>query len=286
MEADALKAPSEFELALPSGRLQAQRFGAVYAPLVLGLPGLTANMKSFDFIGEQFGSDRLQLVAMDLRGRGKSDVTPAGTYGWASHARDAMAAADALAAERFSILGQSMGGLVAMEAAGLDPDRIERIVLVDICGMPDPPTLQLIAASASRLGQVYPSVDALIGFVRQLGTIEPWSEYWERYFRYDMVDVEGGVRARSQLAAVMEDSEYGATHDVYALWTHLTMPVLLLRASRELMAGAGHIVTAADRDRFEREVLASKVVEVDANHYTINTHPDAVAAIRDFFTGA
>jgi pimeloyl-ACP methyl ester carboxylesterase len=206
MEADALKAPSVFELALPSGRLQVRRFGDVDAPLVLGLPGLTANMKSFDFIGERFGSDRLQLVAMDLRGRGKSDVTPSGTYGWASHARDALAAADVLRAERFSILGQSMGGLVAMDAAGLDPDRIERIVLIDICGVPDPPTLQLIAAAASRPGQVYPSVDAFISFVQQLGTIEPWSEYWERYFRYDMVEVEDGVRARRQLAAVMEDS--------------------------------------------------------------------------------
>jgi pimeloyl-ACP methyl ester carboxylesterase len=276
----------EFELALPSGRLQAQRFGAEDAPLVLGLPGLTANMKSFDFIGERFGGDSRQLVAMDLRGRGKSDATPAGTYGWTNHARDAMAAADALGAERFSILGQSMGGLVAMEAANLDPRRIDRVVLIDICGVPDPPTLQLIAASASRLGQVYPSVEAFIGFVQQLGTIEPWSEYWERYFRYDLVDVEGGVRARSQLAAVMEDSQYGSTHDVYALWPHLTMPVLLLRASRELRAGAGHIVTAADRDRFKREVAGSMVVEVDANHYTINTHPDAVAAIRDFFSGA
>jgi len=35
--------PVELDLHLPSGRLHAQRFGAATAPLVLCLPGLTAN---------------------------------------------------------------------------------------------------------------------------------------------------------------------------------------------------------------------------------------------------
>jgi pimeloyl-ACP methyl ester carboxylesterase len=276
-------ARSAFDLELASGRLHGQRFGAADAPLVLCLPGLTANMTSFDYIGERLGGDDLQVVALDLRGRGRSEVTAPGTYGWRNHALDVFAAADALGARRFGVVGQSMGGLVAMQAAAIDAGRIDRMVLIDICGVPDPATLPLIAASASRLGQVYPSVDAYIGLVRAMGTIEPWSEYWERYLRYDLVEVEGGVRAGSALDAVLEDSRYGAEHDVYELWPSLTMPVLLLRATRELLPGAGHIVTEADRDRFQRATRDIEVVEVDANHYGINTAPASASAIREFF---
>src|SRR5438105_13913794 len=125
--------PVELGLHLPSGRLHAQRFGAATAPLVLCLPGLTANMKSFDFLGERLGSDNLQVVALDLRGRGKSDLTPPGSYGMESHARDVFAAADALSFDRFSLIGHSMGAAVALTAVRLgDRRRIERVVLIDL----------------------------------------------------------------------------------------------------------------------------------------------------------
>jgi hypothetical protein len=41
-------------------------------------------------------------------------------------------------------------------------------------------------------------------------------------------------------------------------------------------------VPADDRDRFLREVARSAVVEVDANHLTINAHPDTAAAMGTF----
>lgn len=274
---------AEFDLDLPSGRFHAERFGSPDDPLVLCVPGLSANLKGFDFIGERIVGDGLQVVAIDLRGRGRSDVTAPGTYGWLAHARDLLDAARALGADRFSVIGQSMGGYVAMQAAALDAARIERIVLVDVCSTPDPGVVPPIVASVERLGSVYLSFDTYLELVRGLGTIVPWSEYWERYFRYDLEPVEGGVRARSNRDAVLEDLRYGGEHTAYEFWPHLTMPVLLLRASKELLPGSGYIVPAAERDRFLREVAAARAVEVDANHYGINTHPDSVAAIRDFF---
>jgi pimeloyl-ACP methyl ester carboxylesterase len=274
---------TEFDLKLPSGRIHAQRFGSQSAPLVLCIPGLSANIKSFDFICERIASDRLQTVALDLRGRGKSDVTGAGTYGWPSHARDVFAAADALGVKSFSIIGHSMGGLVAMAAAAQDAARLKRIVLEDICGAPDPTSLGPIAMSVSRLGQVYPSTEVYIEALKGMHLIEPWSAYWERYFRYELEPVEGGVRSRSNREAVLEDSSYGASHTAYELWPSLTMPVLLLRATREILPGMGRIVSDADRARFPTEVPTATAVDVDANHYTIATSDASVAATRRFF---
>jgi len=104
----------DFDLQVSSGRIHAERFGRPDAPLVIAVPGLSANMKSYDFIGERVGGSELQVVAMDLRGRGMSETTAPGTYGWVNHATDVVAVADALGAQKFSVLGQSMGGAVGM----------------------------------------------------------------------------------------------------------------------------------------------------------------------------
>ncbi|HEV7662676.1 MAG TPA: alpha/beta hydrolase [Chloroflexota bacterium] len=270
---------------LPSGRIHGQRFGSPRAPLALCLPGLSANMVSFDFLGERLGSERLQLVALDLRGRGQSAVTPLGTYGWYAHARDAFAIASELGHEKFSLIGHSMGAAVALAAAASDTNaRLDRIVLIDLCGEPDPSTLPLIDAAVARLGSIYPSVEDYLTRVKQIGTVQPWSVYFERYLRYELVPAEdGGVRARSSRDAVLEDSAEFSRQDIYSLWRSLSQPVLLLRAARELLPGYGHIVSAPDAARFAADVPSARVIEIDANHYGIITADASAQAIAAFF---
>jgi pimeloyl-ACP methyl ester carboxylesterase len=279
----------EFDLQIPSGRIHAQRAGRAGARLTLCLPGLSANMKSFDFLMERLDCDDAQMVAIDLRGRGRSEVTAAGTYGWIHHAEDVFAIADARGAARFSVVGHSMGGAVAMVCAQIDTSRIERAVLVDMCGTPDETVLGPINAAVSRLGAVYPSAEAFTALVRQIGTVEPWSEYWERYFRYDLHEVDGGVAPGSSLQAVMEDGAFGAgalafgeRSGIHALWQTLTMPTLLLRASRELAPGFGFVVPERERDRFVADVPGVQAVDVDANHYGIITHEASAVAAGGF----
>ena len=273
---------ADFDIAVRSHRLHAQRFGSPSAPLVFGVHGLSGNMKNFDFIGERLGGDALQLVALDLRGRGLSETTPPGTYGWESHALDLFAVADALGFEQFSVVGQSMGGSVAMKAAELDGSRLDAVVLVDVAGRVDRGVGAVIASVISQLDDVYDSVDNYLTAVKAQGLVEPWSEYWERCHRYQLENVLGGVQSRVDPAAVAEDRAYTATQHPYDRWKHLTMPTLLLRARHELRPGAGHVVPADDRDRFLRDVRHGGVVEIEANHLTINTHADTAAAINNF----
>lgn len=256
---------------------------------MLAVPGLSANLISFDFLGEHLDLDAVQMVAVDLRGRGKSDVTQPGSYGWVNHANDLFEIADHLGAGSFTVLGHSMGAAVAMAAAAHDASRIQRLVLVDLCGVPDPSTAVPIGASVARLGAVYPSVDVYLDQIKAIGLIRPWDEYWDRYFRYELQAVDGGVTTRTSRAAVMEDAvfaagafAFGDQAGMYGLWSSLTMPVLLLRASREMFPGTGFIVSQRDRDRFPDQVRGAVAVDIDANHYTIATSRDAATAIARF----
>src|SRR5262245_30802505 len=73
-----------------------------------------------------------RVTAYDLRGHGYSDVPTSG-YTSADQAEDTLAIMDALEIDRAVLLGHSFGGVIAMHAAVLRPDRIEAVVLSDPC---------------------------------------------------------------------------------------------------------------------------------------------------------
>jgi 3-oxoadipate enol-lactonase len=277
------------DIRLESGRLRVRRWGAADAPAVVCVPGLSANLCGFDRLAERLAGDTLQLVAIDLRGRGRSEVTGPGTYGWRNHARDVLGIADAVQAPSFAVIGQSSGAAIAMTCAQLEPSRVQRLVLVDLAGSFDQRAAVPVLASVSRLGTVYPSAQAAIALIKQIGIIPVWDQYWDRYFTYELREVDGGVMSASDRGAVLEDLGYGNAMywpdpeaPIHMMWDAITMPVLVLRAGREIMPGFGFILPAAEAQRFAAAVPSARVVDIDANHYTITTHDDSIAAIGAF----
>ncbi len=277
------------DVPLDSGRLRVRRWGAADAPAVVCVPGLSANLCGFDRLAERLAGDTLQLVAIDLRGRGRSEATGPGTYGWRNHARDELGIADAVGAASFAINGQSSGAAIAMTSAQLQPTRVGRLVLVDLAGSPDERAGMPVVASVSRLGTVYPSAQAAFALIKQIGIIPEWDEYWDRYFGYELREVNGGVASSSDRGAVLEDLGYGNAMywsdpeaPIHALWDAVTMPALVLRARQEILPGFGSILPAAEAERFAAAVPSARVAEIDANHFTITTHDDSIAAIGAF----
>jgi pimeloyl-ACP methyl ester carboxylesterase len=268
-----------FDLAIPSGVLRAHRFGPRDGELVLCAPGLSANAKSFDYLASELAGAGHQVVAVDLRGRGWSAITAAGTYGWHNHATDLLDAATALGSERFSLVGHSMGAFVGMVVARQAGHRLRSLALIDAAGVPEAAAVPPILAALERLGAEYPSADAYLARVRGLGTM-PWNDVWERHYRYDLEAGPFGVRVRTSRTAIFEDVAYASRQYPPDLWSSLSMRSLLVRAALPL--GAGYIVSTSDRDRFLASVPGSTSVDVDANHYGIMTHPTTAAALRSF----
>ncbi|HET9451803.1 MAG TPA: alpha/beta hydrolase [Aggregicoccus sp.] len=274
--------PTALDLPLATGTLRALRYGDAGAPLLLCVHGLSANAHSFGAIAPVLSVLGYQVVAVDLRGRGHSSRGAPGSHGWPAHARDLLEAARLLGAERFGLVGHSMGAYVSLALLGLASERVERVALIDALSPPEPQALGPIGAGLQRLERVLPSAEAYVAAVRDAGAVSPWNEVWERHYRYELVEVPGGVRARTDAAAVREDLEYGLRHDARSYWSAVRQPALALRAARPLPQG-GSVLNAADLARFGREVPHARRVEVDANHYGIMTHPDTVAALVQLF---
>jgi pimeloyl-ACP methyl ester carboxylesterase len=245
------------------------------------LHGLDSNARSFDVVASILARRGRQVLVPDLRGRGASPATRVGTYGWVRHAEDVLELATALDVERFDLVGHSMGALVSMQAAVSAPERVRRLIAIDTAGPTDLLALPFVGSATFRLPFVYPTTGAYCAGMRASGVVEPWEDLWKRAFDYELEGFFGFVRPRTSFRAVGEDFLYSLTHTGASLWPRLRSPTMLLRATRRLPP-YGLVVGARLRDAFLRTVESAELAEIDANHYEILAHPEALRAIDEF----
>jgi len=101
------------------------------APPVVCVHGYTSSAQAFNALARRF-HDRYHFVAMDVRGHGESAWSPAGAYQYRDQVDDLAAVVDKLGLSRFTLIGTSMGGIIAMAYAGAHPDRLTHLVINDI----------------------------------------------------------------------------------------------------------------------------------------------------------
>ena len=127
--------------------------GPEHGPAVLLLHGWGACVYMHRYALPAFAAAGLRAIAIDLRGHGLTDK-PEGTPGAYEIERlmqDVRETADALGLRSFALMGQSLGGGVALRLAISHPDRVTKLVLVSPVG--------LVAIPAARLARrVSPAV--------------------------------------------------------------------------------------------------------------------------------
>jgi pimeloyl-ACP methyl ester carboxylesterase len=88
-------------------------------------------------VAEPLAAAGFRVLAFDHRGHGLSDhVGAGGYYHFPDYLTDLQAVLEDLSIERVSLVGHSMGGTVAGLFAGLRPERVDRLVLVEGLGPP------------------------------------------------------------------------------------------------------------------------------------------------------
>ena len=110
-------------------RLHLREVGDADAPPVLFLHGIMGHRRDWDVLIDRIG-ERHRVIALDQRGHGRSEWTR--SYRVAEMADDAIGLIAGLGPAPVTIIGHSMGAMVALVVAARRPDLAERIVLIDI----------------------------------------------------------------------------------------------------------------------------------------------------------
>lgn len=248
--------------------------------------GITANHLSFAVLGPALAEAGWYAVAPDLRGRGLSGKPPHG-YGIAFHANDTLALCDALNLPQVTVIGHSLGAFITMYLGAVYAPRMRRLVLVDGGGKLSPDAYDAVASSVKRLGNVYPSVDAYIGALRDAAPF-PWDAYWDAYYRYDAeVRPDGSVVARMPLPAYMEEVGANATLNPDILLPYMKAPTLITRATVGTKTPeSGFVLSADEARRLAATIPDCRAVDIaNTNHYTIVTAPQFVQEVLGFLRG-
>jgi pimeloyl-ACP methyl ester carboxylesterase len=276
---------SQFDLRLTSGNIHMRRVGPANGRLILWVHGLSAHMHAFDHMIQKLAAPGVQLVALDLRGRGRSQITASGSYGLDAHARDILEVADLLGAEQFDLVGWSMGALIGICVANLAPKRLRKLAMLDHAGQMDLAAIEKIQNGLGRLDVIAVQPADYVAAVRIASGITPWTPFWEHYYHYELGPYEDethrpGYKPTTDKSACAEDLADAMRIDWPSRWPALTMPTLLLRCL--IPIGGGFIVPEAVRNALHDIVPHTKIVEVNTDHYLLMTDDIASDAIEKF----
>jgi pimeloyl-ACP methyl ester carboxylesterase len=252
------------------------------APVVLCLHGLMRNSRDFEDLALHLAA-RYRVVAPDVRGRGLSARDPNfNNYQIPIYLNDLLLLFAGLGVERASIIGTSMGGLMAMVLAVMQPQRVTGIVLNDVGAELDPQGLERIRSYAGKSAPVR-SWEEAIAQVRSIyGTVWPGlsEERWERIARLSYrANAQGSPEADADplIAEPLRDPK-AAAPNLWPFWGALAkLPVLAIRGA------LSDILTPATLTRMQREKPNLRVLEVaNRGHAPMLDEPECLAAIDEF----
>ena len=244
---------------------------------ILCIHGITANSRFWDCLASAL-APHYRVIAMDLRGRGLSDKPPTG-YAIEHHCKDILALMNNQGLNRPILMGHSLGAFISLVFAAQYPQRVDRLILVDGGGklseIQMAKVFTSIKPSLDRLGQIFPSLEAYFYQMKQAPFLQPWNSYMETYFRYEIEEVEGGVRSRVHPKHIEEEAQNLGKLDSTQFYKKVISPTLILRATKGMLALDDFVLPGEVADRMVREIPNAKRIDVEGvNHYTILFQPN------------
>jgi len=150
-------------------RINYREWGWADAPPVVCVHGYTSSAEAFGALARRL-QDRYRLICPDVRGHGESDWSPDRAYRYADQAADLAAFTDRLELEKYTLIGTSMGGVIAMVYAANHGARLNGLVLNDI-GPDAEPGTQRITQTVTGRPDSFATLDDAMAYRREISPI-------------------------------------------------------------------------------------------------------------------
>ncbi len=272
------RAATERQITLNSERIAYRIAGE--GPLLLLVHGMAGSSETWRHVMPAL-AERHTVLAPDLLGQGRSDK-PRGDYSLGAHANTLRDLLEALALKRATIVGQSLGGGVAMQFAYQFPERCERLVLVDSGGLGPDVTFYLRLLTVPGFEAVFPLfctpplraagkvVATWLG-----GTTPASQEIWRSY--ESLADAESRRAFFRSLRDVVDFSGQ-AVSALGRLYRAAHLPTLIVWGAQDPFIPVSHAVAA-------HKIIPGSRLEIfdGVGHYPHCEAPERfVAVLNDF----
>lgn len=260
---------------------------------VICLHGLTRNARDFETLAPRMAAAGRRVLALDVRGRGRSawDPNPM-QYNPAVYAGDVAALMAQAGLARALFVGTSMGGLITMTLAALRPDLVGGAVLNDVGPEVGAAGLARIAGYVGGAPAVADWAEAAAYARATNGSALPglsdedWARFARRIFRQGddgrlSLDYDPAISEVFKVAPTAAPA--AAPPDLWPLFAGLATgrPMLLIRGE------TSDILEAATADRMAAVAPHMARAEVaGVGHAPTLEEPSAVAAIDEFLAAA
>ncbi|HEY7807835.1 MAG TPA: alpha/beta hydrolase [Croceibacterium sp.] len=258
--------------------------GGESRPPLLCLHGLTRNARDFEALAERFAG-AWRLIVPEMRGRGHSEYArDAASYNLNAYVADVVRLLDQLECGPVTVVGTSMGGLMAMTMAATKAWPLAAVVLNDIGPALEPAGLSRIVETVGQGGSFETWMHAARHLREQAGsqhpdyTISDWLAFAKRVmvvggngrivFDYDM-----------RIAEPLQASN-GAIPDLWpALGALKAIPTLVLRGE------ASDLLSPATVARMLAEMPGLRAETIPrVGHPPTLAEPEAQSAIDGLLT--
>lgn len=284
-------APERVDVAVTGGRLATFRLGAQRpdAPLAVAIHGITSTSRTWLAVAQALG-DRVALIAVDLRGRGDSNVLP-GPFGIATHVRDVLAVLDQFSLDRAVIVGHSLGAYIAAALGTMHPDRVDSLVLVD-GGLTIPESegadpeqfmTAFLGPTLARLQMTFPDAGAYRAWWREhpaVARADIERANLDAYADHDLVGTPPQLRSSINPQVVREDGV-----DLFKVSDagRLAVPATFLYAPRGMVDDPHPMQPRAIVEEWAaQDPDRRRAIEVpDTNHYSIAWGRHGAAIVAD-----
>lgn len=249
------------------------------APPIVMIHGLTGQAHTFNAIATQLAA-RYHVYCLDVRGRGESDWGPPDGYHVFNYVADLEAIREALALDRFTLVGTSMGGLISMYYASQHPDRVRRVVLNDVGPEIPPEGLQRIMAYVSHAPEAFADLKAVVRYYREnyapmLAHVT--DDQVTEFARWHVRKNDTGLFVWKMDPAIRQFAAPPAGPDPWQAFRGMKCPVLVLRGA------VSDVLSAETAARMCEANADCKLVEVPGvGHAPVLVEPAAKKALDEF----
>jgi lipase len=253
--------------------LKTRSWGGSNAHAVVCVHGVAQHGAIFEELGVRLAAAGHSVLAVDLRGHGRSDREP--PWSISAHVADLLETLVANGIERVSWVGHSFGGRLVAEAALRASERTERLVLLDP-GIEVPADRALRGAEIDRLDWSFATVDGAVNALLSNDTVVAAPR--ETIAAYVRDDVRKGPDGRFRFSHCPAAA--------VVAWSEMTQPLTGLAEVPTLAVLAGvPLYDAGEQVARYEAALGDRltVVRVPNGHNVLWESPaETIAAVEGF----